>query len=63
MKAVRFGVFGTWMNVSGMTAPFPFAPAVSMNDAIESVQLPTSGTFQPSLAIPLAICASSGPIP
>ena len=34
-----------------------------MNVAMLSVQLPINGTFQPSLAWPLAICASSGPIP
>jgi hypothetical protein len=30
---------------------------------IDSGQLPMIGTAQPSLAAPLAICASSGPMP
>ncbi len=63
MKALRLGVVGSWMKVCGMSAPSPLAPALSMKLAIDSVQLPIIGTFQPSLAMPLAICASSGPMP
>ena len=62
MNALRFGVFGTWMKVWGMDAPSPFGPALSMKLDIDSVQLPIIGTFQPSFAMPLAICASSGPM-
>jgi hypothetical protein len=51
------------MKVCGMRVPLPFLPALSMKLAIDSVQLPISGTFQPSFSMPLAICASSGPMP
>ena len=62
MKTLRLAVLPVWMKVCGIIAPSPLAPALSMKVAIESVQEPIMGTFQPSLAMPLAICASSGPI-
>ena len=62
MNALRFGVDGAWMKVCGMIAPSPFAPALSIKVDIDRVQDPIIGTFQPSFAMPFAICASSGPM-
>ena len=63
MKLLRLGVLGSWMKVSGISAPSALGPALSMKLDMESVHEPSMGTFQPSFTMPLAICASSGPMP
>ena len=51
------------MKVCGITTPLPLEPAISMKLCIEAGHEVIIGTFQPSLAMPLATCASSGPMP
>ncbi len=63
MKALRRALSPSWMKVCGMRVPSEFLPALSMKLAMARVQLPIIGTFQFSFSMPLAIWASSGPMP